>query len=72
MHSVLESAVRKINIILFQELWIESENITVLYSVFTSIISVTKLRSRVVIFILKTNHSLKYTLRSDILTDSDL
>ena len=72
MHSVLESAVRKIDIILFQESWIESENITVSHSVFTSIISVTELRLRVVTFILKANYSLKCTLRSDISINSDL
>ena len=72
MHSVLESAVRKIDIILFQESWIESENITVSHSVFTSIIPVTELRSRVITFILKANCNLKCTPRSNILTDNDL
>ena len=72
MHSVLESAVRKIDIILFQEPWIESENLTVSHSAFTSIIPVTELRSRVITFILKANCNLKFTSRSDILTDNDL
>ena len=72
MYSVLESAVRKIDIILFQEPWIGLENITVSHSVFTSIIQVTELRSRVVTFISKVNYSLKCTSRSDISTDSDL
>ena len=72
MHSVLESAVEKVDIVLFQESWIESENITVSHSAFTSIISVTKLRSRVVTFISKANSELKCTSRSDISIDSDL
>ena len=72
MHSVLESAVRKIDIVLFQEPWIRSENITVSHSAFTSIILVTELRSRVITFILKANCNLKCTSRSDISTDNDL
>ena len=72
MHSVLESAVRKIDIILFQESWIESENITVSHSAFTSIISVTELRLRVITFISKINCNLKCTSRLNILTDNDL
>ena len=72
MHSVLKSAVDKVDIVLFQKSWIESENITVSYSAFISIISVTKLRSRVVTFINKANSRLKCTSRSDISTDSDL
>ena len=72
MHSVLESAVRKINIVLFQEPWIESENITVSHSAFTSIMPVTELRSRVITFISKANCNLKCTLRSDISTDNNL
>ena len=72
IHSVLESAVHKVNIVLFQKSWIESENITVSHSAFISIISVTKLRLRVVTFISKANSRLKCTLRSDISRDSDL
>ena len=72
MHSVLESAVRKIDIVLFQEPWIGHQNITVSHSAFTSIISATKLRSRIVAFIAKANCNLKCTSRSDISTDSDL
>ena len=72
MHSVLESAVDKVDIVLFQKPSIEPENITVSHSAFISIISVTKLRSRVVTFISKANSRLKCTSRSDILTDSDL
>ena len=72
MHSVLESAVRKINIVLFQEPWIESGNITVSHSAFTSIIPVTELRLRVITFISKANCNLKCTPRPDILTDNNL
>ena len=72
MHSVLELAVRKIDIILFQEPWIESENITVSHSVFISIISVTELRSRVITIILKINCNLKCISRLDILINNDL
>ena len=72
MHSVLESAVRKIDIILFQEPWIGSENITVSHPAFTSIIPVTELRPRVVTFISKANCNLKCTPRPDISTDNDL
>ena len=72
MHSVLKSAVEKVNIVLFQKSWIGSDNITVSHSAFISIISVTKLRSRVMTFISKANCRLKCTSRWDISTDSDL
>ena len=72
MHSVLESAVGKIDIILFQEPWIGPENITVSHPAFTSIIPATKLRPRVVAFISKANCNIKCTPRPDISTDSDL
>ena len=72
MHSVLESAVGKVDIVLFQEPWIGPQNITVSHSAFTSIIPATELRSRVVAFIAKANCNLKCTSRSDISTDSDL
>ena len=72
MHSVLESAVGKVDIVLFQEPWIGPQNITVSHPAFTSIIPVTELRPRVVAFIAKANCNLKCTLRPDISTDSDL
>ena len=72
MHSVLESAVGKIDIVLFQEPWIGPGNLTVSHPAFTSIIPVTKLRPRVVTFISKANCNIKCTPRPDISTDSDL
>ena len=72
MHSVLESAVGKIDIVLFQEPWIGPGNITVSHPAFTSIIPVTELRPRVVTFISKANCNIKCTPRPDISTDSDL
>ena len=72
MHSVLESAVGKVDIVLFQEPWIGPQNITVSHPAFTSIIPATELRPRVVAFIAKANCNLKCTSRPDISTDSDL
>ena len=75
MQSCLNSAINTADIVLFQEPWIDRDNITtVSYPAFTSLIPVTSndCRPRVAAFISKTKVQLVCTPRPDITMDPDI